>query len=170
MISDKFFKDFLKNTSRKETEIVFKFFVTFSRFECALKSTIRFAYNYKNKAHSDWDSFTNSIEDSFNPEKDEKLDKATKFILENPPKIQVLEDDELKWVKRKFNSNDSDIHKLNLHIRDVRNNLFHGGKFKGGCQKDAARNFELIESSLIILNEWLKLDKDVKRNFLAKIT
>ena len=58
---------------------------------------------------------------------------------------------------------------LGLHIRTIRNNLFHGGKFKGIYQEDISRNYILLQSAMIILNEWLDLNEDVKTLFLEDI-
>jgi hypothetical protein len=65
---------------------------------------------------------------------------------------------------------DSEINKLNLSIRDIRNNLFHGGKFNGNYQEDVSRNYILLKNSIIILDEWLSLNETVKQNFLTPIS
>ncbi|MBU2922226.1 hypothetical protein KO504_12805 [Winogradskyella psychrotolerans] len=169
MTSDIFINHFNETISEEGKKILIDFFVTFSRFECALKSTIEFASVNNQKVSPNWDLFIISIRDIFNSEKTQDLNEATNFILNFSPRVQTLNNNNLEWIEREFSPNTSDINKLNLHIRDVRNNLFHGGKFNGNYQQDVSRNYRLIKSSLIILNEWLELNEDVQTNFLKEI-
>ena len=90
-------------------------------------------------------------------------------MLSNPPKIQSISGSEIVWIDRQFQNNTPEICKLDQHIRDVRNNLFHGGKFNGVFEREISRNFKLLHSALIVLNEWLELDDDVKKLFFESL-
>ena len=149
--------------------LVFEFFIAFSRFECALLNTIEFATRHNNKTVPNWDKFISTIKDSFNQNRTNELNKAIEYIITNPPKIHQLENDQLVWLPRNINHNTPLITQLSLHIRTIRNNLFHGGKFNGVYEPDVSRNYRLIRSSLIILNEWLSLNESVKNKFLERI-
>ncbi|MEI7502840.1 MAG: hypothetical protein WCJ61_06115 [Paludibacter sp.] len=81
----------------------------------------------------------------------------------------MLVNSNLGWIEREFNNNESEINKLSLSIRDIRNNLFHGGKFHGNYKADESRNFKLLKNSIIVLDNWLDLNKVVKANFLNAI-
>ena len=82
----------------------------------------------------------------------------------------MIDDGKLGWRDRTFNPNDPEINKLSLSIRDIRNNLFHGGKFNGNYQADISRNYILLKNAIIILNDWLSLSDQVRHNFLEPIS
>lgn len=162
-------KNFLKKVDNQITpegkNLIIEFFITFSRFECALKSSIEFAKGGEKKVEPNWDKFASSISENFNHTKNLKLRNAVEFILQEPPRIQILDNGELNWRHREFELNTPVIQKLCLHIRDIRNNLFHGGKFNGIFEIDVSRNYKLINSALIILNDWLTKNDIIKTNF-----
>ncbi len=164
-ISKNFLKKVDDQIEPKGRSLIFEFFITFSRFECALKSSIQFANGDKKKVEPNWDKFTSSISGVFSLEGNPELKNAVEFILNEPPRIQGLVNGELIWRNREFEQNTPDIKKLCLHIRDIRNNLFHGGKFNGKFEPDVSRNYNLINSALIILNDWLSKDDLIKANF-----
>ena len=149
--------------------LINEFFITFSRFECALKAS-GFANGNVDKVEPNWDTFTSSIKQSFdNNQRTEPINIAIEYLSNNPPKIQNYENDQLGWRKRDFQNNVPLINKLSLSIRDVRNNLFHGGKFNGNYEKDVSRNYKLLKYSIEILNHWLNLNKNVRENFQQPI-
>ncbi len=168
MSSKQFIENLNKSITIEGQNIMNEFFITFSRFEFALKSA-----NYVNtdngKVMANWDTFTQSISNSFNVEKTQILKKSIEYLLENPAKIQIIDNGQLGWKNRVFEVNAPLINKLSLTIRDIRNNLFHGGKFNGSYEQDVSRNFLLLKYSIIVLNEWLNLDINLKDNFLKSI-
>lgn len=131
-----------------------EFFKKFARCEFALKDG-GFHKKQKTDAEPDWRSFAISIEDTLSEDELEKpeseeLKKAVYYILEHPPKKQVIENDKLKW--RDANpSTDSRADLILIHVRRVRNNLFHGGKFNG-IWFEPDRSELLIKHSAIILD------------------
>ena len=56
--------------------------------------------------------------------------EATK-LLQNPPKLQILDGDEIKFILEEHEKDDSDLRKVIRSVQRIRNNLFHGGK--EGC-------------------------------------
>lgn len=166
----------MENTNRLKTlihnqipngkSIIFDFFITFARLECALKNTTKFLE--PNKPHPYWDKFADSISISFNPDNSPQLRDAVDYILNQPPKKQVVIEGRLEWQEKIINENQSLTRKLCIYIRRIRNNLLHGGKFNGNYNPDS-RNFQLITNSTIILNNWIELDYEVKSNFLSDI-
>jgi len=149
--------------------LIYNFFITFSRFECALKNSIEFASPKRNSVEPDWDKFIKSIKNDFKMDRTDKLAAASNSLLLNPPKKQSIEKRELIWIDRTFNANTPDINKLCQHIRDVRNNLFHGGKFHGKYERDESRNYTLLNSSMTVLDEWLRLSPRVYALFTAPL-
>ena len=130
-------------------KLISDFFITFSRFECALKTSITYSNERKGKIEANWGKFTKSIKDTFIKERTKELRAAVEFIIDNPPKYQTIELNTLSWVDRPFTHNEPELNKLEQHIRDIRNNLFHGGKFYGTFTPDVSRNYNLIKYAIV---------------------
>lgn len=62
---------------------------------------------------------------------------------------------------------DTEVWRLLLYVRTVRNNLFHGGKYESGPVSDPSRDEELIRSCLLVID--VLLDLDVKVAKLANL-
>lgn len=168
MISKEFIDRFNNDIAPEGRSIMNDFFIIFSRFECALKNS-GFTAVDRDKVSANWDSFVSSIKNDFKSDSNSELETAVNFIVNSPPRIQILTGSNLSWRNREFAINTPLINKLGLSIRDIRNNLFHGGKFNGSYQEDVSRNYKLLNASIIILNQWLELNDTVKRNFIAPV-
>jgi hypothetical protein len=153
-----------RNSSK---DLVFKFFITFARFECALKNSKTFAIMQGKNCIADWNGFVNTISE-FNSSANPELKTACTYILDNPPKKQNIINKTLKWKDCKIDGG-TEIQKLNQYIRRIRNNLFHGGKFNNDNIPELSRNSILMTSALVILNNWLELHQEVRGLFLAEI-
>lgn len=164
MNTTEYFNLFDEGFSQEEKKRLIEFFISFSRFEYALKAS-GFVNLQGNRIYANWDLFIASIIDNFIQTKNDNLNSAVNYIIDNPPRIQSLVGGAVMWRDRQLQENEPLINKLRLHISDIRNNLFHGGKFNGSYQAEIARNNELIKSALIILNEWLILHEEVNNNF-----
>ena len=120
-----------------ERVLVFKFFTVFSLFEYALKRAGFANTRGRNKdVFPDWSSFAKSVEEVFDHDATPDLTEAVKYMLEKPVKRQVLRNDSLSFAPRRRPEDISDIEWLSLLIRGVRNNLFHGGKFRYHPERD----------------------------------
>jgi hypothetical protein len=140
-----------------DRELVFRFFTVFSLFEYALKqSGFR---TTTGDAQANWDAFARSIQDVFDPNSSSELKEAVDYLLYCPPMKQVIEKGQMVFRRRDPNQNSSDTEKLAIYIRRVRNNLFHGGKFR----YERPRDLELIQHAMVILESWAQLDKDIKQ-------
>jgi hypothetical protein len=168
MTSKRFIEKLNKTITVEGQTLMTEFFITFSRFECALKAS-NFVSGNQDRVSANWDTFTASIAAAFKEEKTATLKDAVEYLIQNPPRVQSLDNGQLSWRNRNFQENEPLINKLSLSIRDVRNNLFHGGKFNGNYQEDVSRNFILLKNSITILNEWLELSAAVKQNYLEPI-
>ncbi len=168
MISNDFFEKYKKVIGPEGQQLVFEFMITYARFECALKATNDFVRtDDKQVAYANWVGYSKSISYKFNKNRTQELSEAAGYLLDNPPKMQVLVGYYTEWTDRIIPDHFSDCAKLFWHISDVRNNLLHGGKFNGNYQPETSRNFRLIKSSLIVLNEFISLNEEVKSNFSA---
>lgn len=167
MTTERFLNKYKQTISPEGQLLINEFFVAFSRFECALKTTITYAVGNNNRVEPNWDRFISDVRSDFDKSKTNKLQEASDFLLNNPPRKQTLVNNSLSWTDRVFQNNEPEINRLSLHIRDIRNNLFHGGKFNGVYQQDISRNYKLINSALIVLNELIGLNQEVETAFIS---
>jgi hypothetical protein len=169
MTTDQFLTHIKSKLPVKGRLKIVEFFFAFSRFECALKAS-NFTLGDQDRVQANWNTFVNSIQNTFDRTRTDELNEAVTYILDNPPRIQAMDaHNNLRWRARVFQPHDNLTTKLKLHICDIRNNLFHGGKFYGRYEEDVSRNYILLDKSIIILNEWLNLSEAVRQNFLEPI-
>lgn len=145
-----------------DRELVFYFFVAFSLFEKALKENGFYQVKGNEDIQPDWRRLASTIDEQFtatqNLPENQELKTVVDYFINNPPKKQVFRDSHIQFVNT-GRSSDSDTAWLAILINRVRNNLFHGGKFS----YERPRDRELLQFSLIILEEWANLNPDVKR-------
>jgi len=143
-------------------ELLLEFFLTFSRFEYALKAT---GY-YKRrpvkppdwpKAEPDWDRFAASLRKIFNSTAKDGLLQACAFFNDSPPNQQVLNSHGVAWETPVHPNNESEIEFLLRMVRCVRNNLFHGGKYNNDVHESKHRTEAFLRHALTILSACLKL-------------
>ena len=129
-------------------KLAFEFFKLFAQYEYALKA-MQFARSGSGEqAEADWDRFANEIGHCVLEETNEELLSAINYLFTYPPKKQVLNGGHLTWKEVPNDERSPQI--LFSHIRRVRNNLYHGGKFNGRWF-DPDRSEELISKSLMVL-------------------
>lgn len=120
--------------------LAFQFFKLFAQYEYALKvmGYGKAGRNRKN-AEADWDRFANEIGRKILVRSDPKLVKAYDYLFKNLPKRQIWRNNAVEWeIVPDTQRNAQDLF---AHIRRVRNNLYHGGKFNGvGSSQTAAGN------------------------------
>lgn len=129
-------------------KMAFRFFKTFAQYEYALKVLGYVSAGPRKQAEPNWDKFSNEVGGLIMDSSNEKTTKAINYIQNHPPKRQVLEDEGISWEN--VSSSDKSPQMLFSHIRRIRNNLYHGGKFHSRWIAPD-RSKELIESALIIL-------------------
>lgn len=142
-----------------DRELVFKFFTVFSLFEYALKNAGFCDPGRQNDVQPDWNGFARTIEQQFDPNASPELSSAVRYMLNRPVMRQVIRNSSLVFLPRTRPGGIGDVEWLSILIRGVRNNLFHGGKFR----YDRPRDPELITNALIILESWSHCHKDVER-------
>ena len=135
-------------------DLTLEFMATFSRFEFALKKS-GYARGDDSQVSPDWDAFAKDVA---------KLDapifapvlNSCQYLQQHPPKKQVLQNGQLRWIERQGTSG-SAIGDVLLSVRTVRNNVFHGGKFPDGLIADPLRDEQLIRDCLAVLQSLLQL-------------
>jgi hypothetical protein len=149
-------------------DLVTGFMIMFSRFEYALKKTEYCKKDHNDNAEPDWPTFARDHNNLFEARKNPKLKAAIQYLLEHPPKRQVVNNDgKLDWKKRNLNS-EALLENLVCSVKGVRNNLFHGGKFESGSVGDPARNTLLLENCITVLSEFLSLNPTIKNTFFSE--
>ena len=136
------------------------FLILYSRFEYALKKAGYLQPGVK--ALASLLEFANTISASFNRNESEALDEAVNYILNDPPRVLVQNHGVLSWSASLVE--DYLVNQLVEYIRRVRNNLMHGAKYYGDI-KVGSRNWQLIYSSMIIVDNWIGLDEALKSAF-----
>lgn len=159
----------LHSLTGDDGDIVLRFFVIFSRFEYALKQSGFVKTGGYDSAMPDWDTFADKISNGLG---DDSLDlafiDARARLFHTPPQKQTVttRGGSLHWRKNIQGPTESDARYLLRLVRDVRNNLFHGGKYPDGIISDQSlRNKVLLQDCLTVLETCLSLDTEVKRFF-----
>jgi hypothetical protein len=144
-----------------DRDLVFDFFLRFSRFEFALKVT-GYALGNDTKVTPDWDRFIRDISSNFLKTRTPELAQACDYFLLNPPKKQVLANRSLGWSTTLPCDPARESELLVKLVRRVRNNLFHGGKYNNAVHEETARNEDLLRGGLLILDECLRVSDSVR--------
>ncbi len=145
-------------------KLVCNFLALFSRIEYSLKATIIYAQGNSKKVDPNWDKFANNIDKLFLKRigENKKLKKAVDYIINNPPKKQIINNGKLEFINSSFDNTQKSTQQIILMVRRVRNNLFHGSKYHINPDN---RDKKLIIYSLRILSECIKLDNDIYDEF-----
>lgn len=150
-----------------EKDLVFEFFVVFSRFEYALKHS-GFVLGSEKNIFANWDRFAASERDNFNYQDNEQLKQAAEYILGNPPRKQVFIDENPQWMDM-LREDEPDLLRLTNFIRTIRNNLFHGEKLSNLLDKFSPRNKHLLQNAILVLYALVNLNMTVKQAFLGEL-
>jgi hypothetical protein len=151
---------------RIDRDLILEFFLTFSRFEFALKLT-GFAKGDEDRVDPDWEKSAVSVRHSFDRNRNPALASACELFDVNPPRKQVLLDGKLAWNASLPRAGDSDAERFIALVKRVRNNLFHGGKYNADLHEEVARSEQLLRGSICILEECLRISCDVRRAYEA---
>ncbi len=148
--------------TRVDHDLLLEFFLTFARFEYALKNSSYFVRHPENPKHpppaeADWDRFATSLRDLFDPNKSTELAEAEWFLYESPPNKQVIVNGVCSWETPVRDPGLSKIEFLLRMVRCVRNNLFHGGKHSIEPHETTERTEKLLRNCLTVLNACLAL-------------
>ena len=152
-----------------DRDLALRFFLDFARFEFALKNS-RFFRPRETKpsepqdAQPDWEAFASSIRETFLPESRPELSAACDYLIRlSPPGSEVVSGKAVVWDTTPPPADLPVSQRVLLAVRRVRNNLFHGAKFSHVPAGDAGRNTALLEYSLVVLGECLRLSAEVRQ-------
>jgi len=134
-----------------------EFFVYFARFEYAMKM-VGYLKPKEAIAKANWKKLEKELKNKFEHPSNGEFQKALDYYKTKPPEKLMVKDGSLGWEKDE-GSFSSDSERVLEYVRSVRNNLFHGGKFKDKelVPPNSKRSDELMIYGIIILNECLKV-------------
>lgn len=155
-----FIKSQIQESNPAYFDLCSDFLILYSRFEYALKSA---GYLQPGeRAMASLQDFAATISGSFDRYESEDLDEAVNYIINEPPRVLVQTDSVLSWNVSVI---DNDlVFQLVEYVRRVRNSLMHGAKYYGDIH-EGSRNWQLIFSSMIIIDNWIGIDETVKIAF-----
>jgi len=145
--------------------LVLRFFGVFSRFEYSLKRS-GFVRGH-DRVEPDWDTYANGLRGKFQSVDDPGFSDAVKVLVDAPPRKQILSGSSLDWKDTAVEAGEQHESYVLRLVRIVRNNLFHGGKYPVpvGPLEDVGRNSLLLEASLTVLKQCLRLSPDLQAVF-----
>jgi hypothetical protein len=152
------------NVSSPLSAIAFDFFFWFSRFEFALKEGgyLR-SHKVGAKAEPGWERLVDGLSLHYTPSTE-----ATLLLAAAPERQVVGVGNSLTWAPLDLEECKSELEKVVLSIKTVRNNLFHGGKHGAASWDDAERTTALLLASLAVLDQLAALagiDADYNRSY-----
>jgi len=142
-------------------ELALEFLAVFSRLEYALKVT-EFRKTGDGEAKADWSKFSLEVGVVFDPHKNEELSNAFAYITTEPLRFLGVKNGVLGWYDFSVPNNCSPIDKAILIIKQVRHNLFHGGKYAHDNKASADRDSKLLTSALLVLKEMKQVIPEVQ--------
>jgi hypothetical protein len=132
--------------------LIFNFFFSFSRFESALKENGWLqSKTVGATALADWKGFADRYSDDYRPSC-----AADRLVAANPQK-QIVGEAGLTFADVSFEKSTSQLDRVTLLLKTVRNNLFHGGKHGSAYWDDPERICLLLPLCITVLEELAEL-------------
>jgi len=143
-----------------DPQLACEFLGVFARCEFALKAG-GFAQGDANGVNANWDLFAQTIDGHFDPTQSDDLSHAVEYLLNHPPRKQILINNHIEWRDAAPDANLTRAERVLLMVRRVRNNLFHGGKFLAPEGAENDRDQLLVQHSLTVLRACILLSAQV---------
>lgn len=141
-----------ENVEAEIKSLAFDFFYSFSRFEFALKENGLVHAGPRDVAQADWKRFIGQFEEAYRP------CEAADALLRDPPDIQVVKNaTAMEWRPLTFSENQSELSKVALAVKTMRNNLFHGGKHSAAGWDEPERVRFLLRQGHQVLDSFARL-------------
>ena len=89
-------------------------------------------------------------------------------LIEEPPQRQVIRSQSCEWEDANLSRAKSDLGRVILIIKTIRNNMFHGGKSSQKDWDNPERNIFLIQNALKVLEKLALLggiESDYRRSY-----
>jgi hypothetical protein len=145
---------------RLDPILTLEFLGAFSRLEFALKVT-SFRQPQNGEAKADWQKFSIELSAIFAPESSEEVKKAYDYLMTDPPHILTARDGRIFWAEAQAR-NTSKVDQIIWSIKQVRNNLFHGGKFAHDSSAEPTRDEMLLRASILLIKHFVSLAPEIE--------
>jgi hypothetical protein len=156
-----------------DRELLLEFFLTFSRFEYALKATDFLGGRRRGRrndprpprAEPNWEEYARYVHRLFRARRTPELRAACEYLRQVPPWLQVQINGQPGWKADGPPLRRRGIEFILEMVRRVRNNLFHGGKYRLDPHETKERTELLLRNALLILAECLRVSPRVRRAY-----
>ncbi|MEJ2646802.1 MAG: hypothetical protein P8016_00170 [Sedimentisphaerales bacterium] len=160
-------RDLACQLGTEDRELVFNFFLTFSRLEYALMKCGYSTGNEK-RISIDWDKFADDNQHKFyellDTYRNKELKEAVEYYQENPPVKQVLING-IVSLKPEVPKEELQFKELINLVKRVRKNLLHGEKLSQLLSDDPERDRALLQHGLVVLYTCIDVKTDLKQYF-----
>jgi len=139
-------------------QLIYTFFKKFSRFEYALKQGgyVRVAKG-NDAAQVDWKTYENNTA--------YELDAKEEELLKAAPQREIYKGGKLLWENLKFGKTASNVKRLVLTLKTLRNNLFHGEKGAHGGSSNEGELLSLLEKGIHCLDKLCSSNEELKKHY-----
>ena len=144
-----------------------EFFLTFSRFEFAVKAAGYVKQGSWGEAKADWDAFAAAIADELKEQGSEEYERAAEYLSSKPPKSQTYKDGTLGWSHQAGKESWSAGRILLFRVQGVRNNLMHGAKFLAPESQDVDRDRHLMVAATCIIERLVNASPNLREAFFS---
>lgn len=125
----------------------FEFFFWFSRFEYALKAAGLARAGRYGEAQVSWQEFVKKHA------KEYMLSDEAQSLLKDPPQTQTYLNGNCGWDVTNIDREKTELGRVLLVVKTIRNNLFHGGKAGQKDWDDPIRNLFLLRKGKGVIDE-----------------
>jgi hypothetical protein len=115
-------------------------------------------------AKADWRKLALVVEDELKALESKQFVAALAYFREKPPMRQDVVDNQLQFREVAPNTG-NEINDLLVYVCRVRNNLFHGGKFRGQVLRNPGSSLELIAHASVILEACMDASEPLKEAY-----
>lgn len=134
-------------------ELAIEFLAVFSRLEYALKVVPSFRIAGDGEAKADWAAFSRELNGSFVTNSNPLLSEAFSYLTTEPLRYFAVQQGTLDWSPFNVPVGVTPLDKAIRVIKQVRHNLFHGGKFAIDPEASKDRDTRLLKCALVVLHE-----------------
>lgn len=158
---------YMTRFSAEDLSRILRFAVLYIRAEYAIKRVFPKKGPF-DRVEPNWKEYAQSIDPAVVALRDDSFARARDRLLASAPRQYAFVGNETKWIPNpRRASEQTDAEYLLRVVRDVRNNLFHGGKYPApdNAPEELARDRDLIDAGAGVLEQCLELNAAVKHAF-----
>lgn len=141
--------------------LCFEFFYWFSRFEYALKERGYVKAGRYGEAQVAWGRFASERAGEYS------LSTEAKYLVEDPPQSQKYINGHCGWEETELDREKTELGKVLLVVKTIRNNLFHGGKASQKDWDDPSRNMFLLRNGKAVIDNLAQL-AEIESDYLRR--